>query len=91
MYYTITTKGTLYNVLSVMYNINYITNSLVIIRLLLWSLISSNLLFTPSHCIAKAARRRPKATASILGTSARSPPPTTNELIKANIELRNNT
>jgi hypothetical protein len=74
-----------------MYNINRIINSLVIMRLLLWSLISSDLLFTPSHCAAKAAYRRPKATASILGTSARSPPPTTNELVEADIELRNNT
>ncbi len=90
-YYIITTKGTLYNILSVIYNINRITNSLVIMRLLLQSLISFDLLFTPSYYAAKAARRRPKATASILGVSARSPPPTTNELIKANIELRDNT
>jgi hypothetical protein len=85
------TKGTLYNVLSIIYNTNYITNSLVIMRLLLWSLISSNLLFALSYCIAKAARRRPKATASTPGVSARSPPPTTNELVKADIELRDNT
>ncbi len=74
-----------------MYNINYITNSLVIICLLLWFLISSDLLFAPSRCIAKAAYRRPKATASIPGVSARSPPLTTNELVEADIELRNNT
>jgi hypothetical protein len=41
--------------------------------------------------IAKAARRRPKATASTPGASARSPPPTTNELVEADIELRDNT
>jgi hypothetical protein len=56
-------------------------------RLLLWSLISSDLLFTPSYYIAKAARRRLKATASTPGTSARSPPPTTNKLVEANVEL----
>jgi hypothetical protein len=74
-----------------MYNINRITNSLVIMRLLLWSLISSDLLFTPSHCAAKAAYYQPKAMASILGVSTRSPPPTTNKLVKADIELRDNT
>jgi hypothetical protein len=41
--------------------------------------------------MAKAAHRRPKATASIPGVSARSPPPTTNELVEANIELQDNT
>ncbi len=90
-YYTIITKGTLYNILSVMYNINYITNSLVIMRLLLQSLIPSDLLFAPSRCAAKAARRRPKVIASTPGASTRSPPPTTNELVEADIELRDNT
>ncbi len=74
-----------------MYNINYITNSLVIMCLLLWFLISSNLLFAPSRYIAKAARRWPKVTASIPGVSIRSLPPTTNELVEADVELRDNT
>jgi hypothetical protein len=60
-------------------------------RLLLWSLISSDLLFTPSRRVAKAACCQPKATASTPGTSTRSPPPTANELVKADIELRDNT
>jgi hypothetical protein len=74
-----------------MYNTNRITNSLVIMRLLLWSLIPSDLLFAPSRRIAKAAYRRPKATASTPGASAKSPPPTTNKLVKADVELRDNT
>jgi hypothetical protein len=81
----------LYNVLSVIHNINRITNSLVIMRLLLWSLIPSDPPFAPSRRAAKAARRRPKATASTPGASARSPPPTTNELVEADVELRDNT
>ncbi len=89
-YYTITTKGILYNILSVIYNLICITNSLVIIRLLLQSLILSDLLFTPSYYVAKVAYRRPKVIASILGVSTRSPPTTTNQLIKANVELQDN-
>jgi hypothetical protein len=60
-------------------------------RLLLWSPIPSDLPFAPSRRTAKAARRRPKATASTPGASARSPPPTTNELVEADVELRDNT
>ncbi len=89
-YYTITTEGTLHNALSVMHNSIRTTNSPAIMRLSLWSPIPSDPPFAPSRRAAEVARRRPKATASTSGASARSHPATANQLVEADVELRDN-
>ncbi len=89
-YYTITTEGTLHNALSVMHNSIRTTNSPAIMRLSLWSPIPSDPPFAPSRRAAEVARRRPKAMASTSGASARSPPATANQLVEADVELRDN-